>query len=99
MNLLMVTAGLPRPIGGANTRNFHLLKALSQEYRVSLLEQAFAQDVIDLMQNTEKCKALGNAGRILVETAYSWEGCGNQILHVLETHFEERENHASTTGA
>lgn len=37
MNLLMVTAGLPRPVGGANTRNFHLLKALSNSYRVSLL--------------------------------------------------------------
>ncbi len=37
MNLLMVTAGLPRPVGGANTRNFHLLKALSKLYRVSLL--------------------------------------------------------------
>lgn len=37
MNLLMVTAGLPRPLGGANTRNFHLLKTLSNLYRVSLL--------------------------------------------------------------
>jgi sugar transferase (PEP-CTERM/EpsH1 system associated) len=37
MNLLMVTAGLPRPVGGANTRNFHLLKALSNLHRVSLL--------------------------------------------------------------
>ncbi len=37
MNLLMVTAGLPRPVGGANTRNFHLLKALSKTYKVSLL--------------------------------------------------------------
>ena len=37
MNLLMVTAGLPRPIGGANTRNFHLLKALSKTHNVSLL--------------------------------------------------------------
>jgi hypothetical protein len=37
MNVLMVTAGLPCPIGGANTRNFHLLKALSKKYQVSLL--------------------------------------------------------------
>jgi sugar transferase (PEP-CTERM/EpsH1 system associated) len=61
--------------------------------------QAFAGAVIDLMQDTEKRKALGDAGRILVETEYSWESCGNQLLHVLETRFEEREEYASTTGA
>ncbi len=37
MNLLMVTAGLPCSVGGANTRNFHLLKTLSQKHNVSLL--------------------------------------------------------------
>ncbi len=37
MNLLMVTAGLPCSVGGANTRNFQLLKTLSQQYNVSLL--------------------------------------------------------------
>jgi sugar transferase (PEP-CTERM/EpsH1 system associated) len=61
--------------------------------------QAFAQAVIDLIQDTEKRKALGDAGRALVETEYSWESCGNQLLQVLETHFEEREEYASTTGA
>jgi len=61
--------------------------------------QVFAQAVIDLMQNAEKRKALGDAGRILVETEYSWEKCGNQLLQVLETHFEEREEYVSTTGA
>lgn len=61
--------------------------------------QVFAQAVIDLMQNAEKRKALGDAGRILVETEYSWEKCGNQLLQVLETHFEEREEYVSPTGA
>src|SRR5690348_1203414 len=37
MNVLMITAGLPRPLGGANTRNFHLLQALSKMHQVSLL--------------------------------------------------------------
>ena len=37
MNLLMVTAGLPSSVGGANTRNFHLLKTLSQKHNISLL--------------------------------------------------------------
>jgi len=37
MNLLMVTAGVPRPVGGANTRNFYVLKALSNTHEVSLL--------------------------------------------------------------
>jgi len=37
MNILMITAGLPCSVGGANTRNFHLLKTLSQKHKVSLL--------------------------------------------------------------
>ena len=40
MNLLMVMAGLPSSIGGANTRNFHLLEALSKKHNVSLLVSA-----------------------------------------------------------
>ena len=61
--------------------------------------QEFAQAVIDLMQDSQKRRALGNAGRKLVETAYSWEHCGNRLLEVLKAHFEEREEYASTTGA
>lgn len=45
MKLLMVTAGLPRPFGGANTRNFHLLKALSQAYQVSLVVLASEAEI------------------------------------------------------
>src|SRR5260370_39616834 len=37
MNLLIVTADLPRPAWGASARNFHLLKALTREHSVSLL--------------------------------------------------------------
>src|SRR5260370_26641159 len=37
MNLLIVTADLPRPAWGASARNFHLLKALAREHSVSLL--------------------------------------------------------------
>ncbi|HEU0002899.1 MAG TPA: glycosyltransferase [Ktedonobacteraceae bacterium] len=48
MNLLMVTAGLPRPVGGANTRNFHLLKALSKTHRVSLLVLANSNEMNEL---------------------------------------------------
>lgn len=47
MNLLMVAAGLPRPLGGANTRNFYLLKALSQAYRVSLVVLASEAETRD----------------------------------------------------
>ncbi len=61
--------------------------------------QEFAQAVVDLMQDSQKRTALGYAGRKLVETAYSWEHCGNRLLEVLEAHFEEREEYASTTGA
>lgn len=37
MNLLVVTAGLPRPAWGASARNYYLLQALARQYRVSLL--------------------------------------------------------------
>ena len=37
MNLLIVTANLPRPAWGASARNYHLLKALARQHSVSLL--------------------------------------------------------------
>jgi len=61
--------------------------------------QTFAQAVVDLMQDSQKRTALGSAGRKLVETEYSWEQCGHRLLEVLEAHFKEREEYASTTGA
>ena len=54
MNLLIVTAGLPCSVGGANTRNFHLLKALSQQHKVSLLVVANDAE----MNEIEKISAL-----------------------------------------
>jgi hypothetical protein len=37
MNLLIVTADLPRPAWGASTRNFHMLKILARQHTLSLL--------------------------------------------------------------
>ncbi len=61
--------------------------------------EEFAQAVVTLLQNAEWRTKLGNAGRALVEAEYSWEYCGNRLLQVLETHFVEREEYASTTDA
>jgi glycosyltransferase involved in cell wall biosynthesis len=47
--------------------------------------------VITLLNNPEMRTALGNAGRALVETKYSWEHSGAQLLRVLETHILKRE--------
>lgn len=46
--------------------------------------EVFAQAVIELLKNPEKRRALGTAGRALVESAYSWERCGDRLLHILE---------------
>jgi len=46
--------------------------------------QAFAQAVVDLLQDAAKRMALGNAGRALVEAEYSWERCGDKAVHALE---------------
>ena len=45
MKLLMVSANLPRPAWGASARNYHLLKALSRLYDVSLLALADSTEV------------------------------------------------------
>lgn len=37
MKLLIVSAHLPKPAGGASARNYHLLKALTRQHTVSLL--------------------------------------------------------------
>jgi sugar transferase (PEP-CTERM/EpsH1 system associated) len=50
MKLLMVTAGLPGSAGGANTRNFHLLKTLSQKHTVLLLVLANDTELRDVDQ-------------------------------------------------
>jgi len=46
--------------------------------------EAFAQAVVELIRSPQTRKALGDAGRSLVEAEYSWERCGDQLLHVLE---------------
>lgn len=46
--------------------------------------EVFAQAVIELLKNPEKRRALGTAGRALVESEYSWERCGDRLLHILE---------------
>jgi sugar transferase (PEP-CTERM/EpsH1 system associated) len=45
--------------------------------------EAFAQAVIDLLGNQAQRQALGTAGRMLVESTYSWERCGDRLLAVL----------------
>ncbi|HEX4714858.1 MAG TPA: glycosyltransferase family 4 protein, partial [Ktedonobacteraceae bacterium] len=46
--------------------------------------EAFAEAVIALLQQPEKRRELGRAGRALVETAYSWEQCGKHLLQAIE---------------
>jgi polysaccharide biosynthesis protein PslH len=46
--------------------------------------EMFAQAVVTLLNDADKRRALGAAGRALVEAEYSWERCGNQLLHALE---------------
>jgi polysaccharide biosynthesis protein PslH len=53
--------------------------------------EEFAQAVIKFLNNPEMRTSFGRAGRALVEAEYSWERCGAQLLHALETHIPERE--------
>jgi glycosyltransferase involved in cell wall biosynthesis len=46
--------------------------------------RVFAQSIVDLLQNAEQRTALGNAGRELAETEYSWKQCGDNIIRALE---------------
>ncbi len=45
--------------------------------------EAFAEQVITLLQHAEKRRELGRAGRALVETTYSWEQCGQYLLQAI----------------
>lgn len=45
--------------------------------------EAFAEAVITLLNQPEKRRELGRAGRALVETTYSWEQCGQHLLDVI----------------
>ncbi len=46
--------------------------------------EVFAQAVIALLKNPGKRATLGSNGRSLVEATYSWERCGDQLVHLLE---------------
>jgi polysaccharide biosynthesis protein PslH len=58
--------------------------------------EAFAQAVIELLNSPEKRLSLGTAGRELVEAEYSWERCGDQLLHMLELLHETEPDHFSS---
>lgn len=47
--------------------------------------EAFALAVVALLQDPARRRALGEAGRRLVEAEYSWERCGDKLLRALET--------------
>jgi polysaccharide biosynthesis protein PslH len=51
---------------------------------VATQPEAFAQAVVYLLKHPEKRAQLGTAGRLLVETEYAWERCGDRLLHLLE---------------
>jgi glycosyltransferase involved in cell wall biosynthesis len=46
--------------------------------------ERLAEAVITLLKEPERRRALGSAGRALVEELYSWERCGEQLLRALE---------------
>lgn len=46
--------------------------------------ERLAQAVIELLNAPERRRALGSAGRALVERLYSWERCGEHLLRALE---------------
>lgn len=46
--------------------------------------EEIAQAVITLLNNTEMRRTLGSAGRVLVESEYSWQRIGDRLLHILE---------------
>lgn len=57
MHILMITPNLPRPGGGANTRDYYMLKALTSQHTVSLLtpmqeEPALPDDITHLKELT-----------------------------------------------
>ncbi|MEO7020959.1 MAG: glycosyltransferase [Ktedonobacteraceae bacterium] len=45
--------------------------------------EAFAEAVIELLQQPEKRRSFGCAGRALVETTYSWKQCGKYLLQAV----------------
>lgn len=45
---------------------------------------AFADAVITLMRDVKMRRSLGRAGRSLVKATYSWERCGERLLHTLQ---------------
>jgi polysaccharide biosynthesis protein PslH len=51
--------------------------------RVADAAQAFAQAVVDVLQDAEQRMSLGNAGRGLVEANYSWRRCGAMAVDAI----------------
>lgn len=52
--------------------------------------EAFALAIVALLHDPARRRALGGAGRRLVETEYSWERCGDRLLRALDTLSRER---------
>lgn len=60
-----------------------LVVEVGQHLLIADQPEDFAEQVIALLQNSEKRRALGEAGRALVETTYSWEQCGKALLQTI----------------
>ncbi|MEM7518117.1 MAG: glycosyltransferase, partial [Planctomycetota bacterium] len=46
-----------------------------QDFLVADDAEAFAKDVIELLKDRERARALGRQGRSFVEGTYDWERC------------------------
>ncbi len=46
--------------------------------------EVLAQSIVDLLRDEEQRTTLGNAGRMLAESTYSWKRCGDDALRALE---------------
>lgn len=60
--------------------------AVESEKQLCIANQPeqFSQAVIDLLLSPAKRASLGQAGRTLVESRYSWEQCGNAAIHAIQ---------------
>src|SRR6266436_9063496 len=82
MHLLMVTPNLPHQNGGANTRNYHLLKALTSRHTVSLLALVDGSELANTTAITQ-LEQLTHTFKIVERPAAGQSKRWQQLIHVL----------------
>ncbi|SRR6266571_4066602 len=89
-NKMLEAMAMRMPIVGYPGATVGLCGVPGKQYLLAQTPEEFAAHIVDLLQNPRRAEELAHAGRMLVETEYSWDSRARAYEDLYERVVEER---------